>query len=401
VLTLLAALAVCLAPPPKDYRADDYRKDLDFLLDSLRDYGAYVKVDKIDLRAMRIAYEPKFASVKDKPELVHLLEEVVGELHDFHASLGTNNDTSPRLVPSGTDIVGHWKGSVAVIDQVKENSLAAKAGVHPGDEVSQINGLSAREESKKWFGVRKPDARGWDWTLNSALAGTWDHPRNLTFLRKGQTITLTLPTAAKDQNKSPLTVEKRDRGVLYLRVENSLGENELVTAFDKAVPQMRSAQGIVLDLRNTPSGGNSNVARGMMGLFIDRRLPFQRHRAEERDTNTVRDWVEYATPRLSKPIKAKLVVLVSRWTSSMGEGIAIGFDAMHRGTVVGTQMAALRGAVDGVNLPKSNIPVRFPTEQVFHINGTPRHEWLPPVKVLPSATEDAWWVAAKRVLSHS
>jgi len=395
VLTLLAALAVCPAPP------EDYRKDLDFLLDSLRDYGAYVKVDKIDLRALRTAYEPKFASVKDKPELVHLLEEVVGELRDFHASLGTNNDASPRLVPSGTDIVGHWKGSAAVIDQVKENSLAAKAGVHPGDVVSQINGVSAREESKKWFGVRKPDARGWDWTLNSALAGRWDHSRNLTLLRQGQSISLPLPTAAKDQNKSPLTVEKRDHGILYLRVENSLGENELVTAFDKAVPGMRAAKGIVLDLRNTPSGGNSNVARGMMGLFIDHRLPFQRHRAEERDTNTVRDWVEYATPRLSKPIKAKLVVLVSRWTSSMGEGIAIGFDAMHRGTVVGTEMARLRGAVDGVNLPQSNIPVRFPTEQVFHINGTPRHEWLPPVKVVPSATEDAWWVAAKRILSPS
>jgi carboxyl-terminal processing protease len=39
------------------------------------------------------------------------------------------------------------------------------------------------------------------------------------------------------------------------------------------------------------------------------------------------------------------VVLVGRWTASMGEGMAIGLDAMKRATIVGTRMAGLNGAV--------------------------------------------------------
>ena len=77
----------------------------------------------------------------------------------------------------------------------------------------------------------------------------------------------------------------------------------------------------------------------------------------------------------------------------MGEGIAIGFDGMKRGTVVGTPMAGLRGAVDGLDLPHAGFRVFFPTEEVYHVNGTPRHEWLPPVLVRPTKG-DAWWEKA-------
>jgi C-terminal processing protease CtpA/Prc len=135
-----------------------------------------------------------------------------------------------------------------------------------------------------------------------------------------------------------------------------------------------------------------------MGLFISRRMPYQRHVVEERDTDTVRDWVEYATPRLTKPVSARLVVLVNRWTGSMGEGIAIGFDAMKRATVVGTAMAGLRGAVDSTTLPVSGLRVFFPTERLFHVNGTPRHEWLPPARVTPGPG-DPWMTAAEKVLN--
>ncbi|AIE87333.1 S41 family peptidase [Fimbriimonas ginsengisoli] len=395
MVTVVFALASCLAP------AEDHRQDLNFLIDSWRDYGAYVRDDGIDVEALRKAYAPKFASVSGRPALLRALEQVVAELHDFHASLGTNDDASPRLVPSGTDVVGHWEGDKAIVDQVKTESLAARAGVKAGEEITSINRNSVREECRKWLGIRRPDRRAWDWALNSALAGRWNANRILGLRCRGQSRTLTLPTAAKDETMPVLTVEHREGGILYIRIENSLGNDDLIRAFDATTPQMRAAKRIVLDLRNTPSGGNSDVARGIMGLYISHRMPFQRHRVEERSTGTVRDWVEYATPRLKTPVTAKMVVLVGRWTSSMGEGIAIGFDAMHRATVVGTQMAGLRGAVDRFILPQSGIPVAFPTEQVFHINGLPRHEWIPPVRVIPRGNDDVWWFEAKRLLTKN
>lgn len=373
-------------------QVQDYRPDLDFLIDALRQNGAYVVQDHVDLRAIRDAYSARFQRVTDKRELLALLENVVAELHDFHASLGTNNDASPRLVPSGADLYAHWEGDKAVIEQVRSGSLAESAGVAPGAQVLLVDGKPVREGCRSWFGVRTPDKRAWKWALNSALAGRWNRARRLTLLSNGRRREVTLATAAEPKPDGVLKVEHRGK-VLYLRPENSLGESALIGAFEKVVPDMRKASRVVIDLRSTPSGGNTAVARGIIGLFVGKRLPYQRHRVEERETGTVRDWVEYVIPRLEHPIRTPLVVLVGRWTGSMGEGIAIGFDAMHRATVIGTKMARLRGAIERIELPMSRIGVAFPTEQVFHTNGTPRHEWLPPILVEPG-NGDAWWRAA-------
>jgi len=76
-----------------------------------------------------------------------------------------------------------------------------------------------------------------------------------------------------------------------------------------------------------------------------------------------------------------VVVLVDHWTGSMGEGIAIGMDGLKRATVVGTEMARLLGATHPITLPNSGIGVNFPAEKLFHVNGTPREDFVPAVKV--------------------
>ena len=376
----------------------DYSKDLDELTNNLRSYGAFVRSDGIDVKVLNTHYRSWFASIPDREHLLSALEDLVGELHDFHASLGTNNNASPRLVPSGTDLYAVWKNGHAYIDQVQAGSIAEQAKITAGDEIVRIQDQPVRRGAAAWFGVRTPDERGWTWALNSALAGRWNVKRILTIRHAGTLKNIELETTRKVKRTPLLDMGMRPGRILYLRPEDSLGESALIAEFDKAVPWMRKASGIVLDLRNTPSGGTSSVARGIMGEFISHRLPYQRHKVEEFDTKTVRDWVEYATPRLENPVKAKVVVLVGRWTGSMGEGIAIGFDGMHRGTVVGTPMAGLRGAVDSLDLPVSGIRVNFPTEQVFHINGTPRHLWKPSVSI-KFGSKDPWWDAALRILA--
>ncbi len=389
--SILAALAIQSSFP------GDYTKDLHELISAFDQYGAYVHSDGINLKELESRYSSKFLLVKDRDQLLVHLESLVGELHDFHASLGTNNDSSPRLVPSGTDIIARWSGTKAVVEQVRIGSLAMKSGLMPGVEIVQIQGLPVRQASLSWLKERKPDVRGWDWALNSALAGIWNMKRALTVKHGGSVKTIELDTAPTPRSPKVLTYEKRPNGIAYLRPEDSLGQDNLIKEFDALVPELRKAKGIVIDLRNTGSGGTSSVARGMMGLFISKKLPYQRHRVVERETKTVRDWVEYASPRLKLPIKAKLVVLVGRWTGSMGEGIAVGFDAMKRATVIGTGMAGLRGAVDNIELPVSHIRVFFPTEEVFHVNGTPRHEWVPPVGI-KYGSADPWLDAAIREL---
>jgi carboxyl-terminal processing protease len=49
-------------------------------------------------------------------------------------------------------------------------------------------------------------------------------------------------------------------------------------------------------------------------------------------------------------------------------------------------MAKLAGALDEFELPHSRVVVRLPTEQLFHVDGTPREAFVPcPAGVAPDA----------------
>jgi carboxyl-terminal processing protease len=141
-----------------------------------------------------------------------------------------------------------------------------------------------------------------------------------------------------------------------------------------------NTNGLILDLRETPGGGNTTIARAIMGRFTGKDLAYQKHiyTAEERETGIKRSTLEIVSPR-GNIYKKPLVVLVGYWTGSMGEGIAIGFDGMKRATIAGTAMAGLLGEIYTFNLPETGIPFSFPCVQLQHINGTPREDFLPAV----------------------
>jgi carboxyl-terminal processing protease len=65
----------------------------------------------------------------------------------------------------------------------------------------------------------------------------------------------------------------------------------------------------------------------------------------------------------------------------MGEGLAMGFEATKAGTVVGTAMAGLVGATTRIVLPRTGIGISLPYERLYHVNGTPREAYQPPVVV--------------------
>ena len=69
--------------------------------------------------------------------------------------------------------------------------------------------------------------------------------------------------------------------------------------------------------------------------------------------------------------------MVGHWTGSMGEGIAIGFDAMERAKIIGTKMAGLLGAISNFQMSETKIGFQFSTERLYHINGTSREDFIP------------------------
>ena len=113
-----------------------------------------------------------------------------------------------------------------------------------------------------------------------------------------------------------------------------------------------------------------------MGRFVTIRMPYQRGRPVRGEA-----WTREVAPRGPWVYAGPLVVLVGRWTASMGEGMAIGLDGMRRAVVVGTRMAGLNGAVFDLQLPNTGIKLNYAAEKLFHLNGTPREDFVPPVLV--------------------
>lgn len=383
--------------------APQYAEDFDTLWKEIAESYAYFDKKQTDWEQVKRRYRPRTAAITSRAEFIALLERTLEELYDFHCNLNTNTESSPVLVPTDADIWAEWRQGHALIIEVRPDSPASRAGIQAGMEIASINGTGIRQAVNARLGscLRHKDPEAENWALLTLLAGRHNETRRIE-LREGKIVsTKILPvyrrTEATENTSSGLLeyrVLAQHPQVGYIRLNNSLGDNNLIVAFDKALAHLKSTKGLILDMRDTPSGGNTVVARAIMGRFISRSMFYQRHSvpAEERAYGVKRSWIEEVSPRGSFCYNGAVVVLVDHWTGSMGEGVTIGLDAMKRTRTVGTEMARLLGATEGVQLPHSGIRVHFPTEKLFHVNGKPREAFVPQVAVnllSPSARRKA------------
>jgi Peptidase family S41 len=211
-------------------------------------------------------------------------------------------------------------------------------------------------------------------------AGRRDRMRDLTIRSAdGRERRLSLPTlyAAGTGDQPPVSASREEAG-LVIRFNDSLGDRATVAAFDAAMAGARPGEAVILDLTDTASGGNTRVARAVMGWFVDEARPYQIHSlpAEERETGIARQWVEQVLPRAGKRHRGPVTVRVGRWTGSMGEGLAIGMDALGA-RVEGGPMAGLLGAIEDHRLTHSGLVIKLPVERLYAVDGTPREQFSP------------------------
>ena len=415
---LILILSLCASAPAPggaqpSLTRQQYEADFDHLWQNVSDHYAYFDRRETDWAQVREIYRPRIGSVVTRGDFIRLLEDALEELYDFHTHLNTNTPSSARLVPSGADMWAEWRGNRALITEVRPGSPADAAGLQAGMRIVTLNGVAVEEAVRRRLGrsLRTRDREALNWSLRAVLAGRRDEARRLEVL-DGETLR-TMPINDRPPGPTPaanslLGFRRVGRNVGYIRVNNSLGDTGLIRQFDDALARLRDTSGLILDLRDTPGGGNTTIARALMGRFVTRELPYQKHTipAEERVYGVRRSWLELVSPRGEFTYTAPVVVLVNHWTGSMGEGIAIGMDGMKRATVVGARMAGLMGATSRITLPHTGIGVSFPTEKLFHVNGTPREDFVPAVNVDPlkqhsRRTTDAAFETGLRILRRA
>jgi len=375
-LLLLAAVGVRAQAPAIDYAAD--AKALDRIIIENYAYEDHlpggVLPDSPVLAGER-------ASVHDYDSLLHYAEDRVASLADHHAITGSSFKDSWAIIPTYADLWIERRGRDYVIDSVREGSPAAEAGILADDRLVAVGGVPidlAIASFWQALGLPVTRERG-DYAARVLAAGRRDRPRDLTISRHGTDRRFTLQSLYEQHSDQPLlTLSRNNRGRPIIRFNNSLGDQELIAAFDAVMAELPAKAPFLLDLRDTPSGGNTSVARAIMGWFVDRPRSYQLHRlpSEERETGIARQWVEQVLPRPGKRQAALPVVIVSRWTGSMGEGLAIGFAALGA-RVEGTRMAQLKGAVYDFSLPSSGLVVKLPAERLYTVGGLPRERFVP------------------------
>jgi C-terminal processing protease CtpA/Prc len=361
---------------------DDF---LEFWTD-VKDNYAYFHKKQTDWDKVKTVYLPQAQNAKNRNELITVFENALEELYDNHFSLNANIKSSTRLVPTGLDIWAEWINDKVIVTEVRKDFSADKAGVKSGMEIISINGIPIEQAVNSRIGkcINNIDKEVKNYALRQLLAGTYLTQRIIVVKQNSETTTLNLDQANGNltdtyKYNSLLDYKTIDNNIGYIKLNNSLGQTAVIQLFDSALYQLKNTKALIIDLRETPSGGNSIVARGIMSRFITVEMPYQKHILpnEEQEFKIKRSWFEIVSPRGSFTYDKQVIILVNHWTGSMGEGITIGFDALGSAKIVGTKMAGLNGAINGFQTSTAKIPYSFPTEQLHHVNGIPREIFTP------------------------
>ncbi len=350
---------------------------------TLRATYAYLDRDpaEVDVEGLLGRLRTAALATQSAPELRRVLHRGSLALADPHVLVAPLDDDDPNVWPTSADLVVDPGpgGQGLVIGDVRRDSAAAAAGLQAGAPLLAVEGVPIDQAVAAFWGALVPAPTPTQRAFAATLLanGRRTGPRELTVGAPPRRLTLDNPRALARavSARPPLTV-RTVAGVCVLRPENSLGDLALVAAVDTALAGCDHAQGLVLDLRNTPSGGNTDVARGILGHFTDETASYQIHEipAVARRTGVPRRFVEQVLPRAPR-VGGPVVVLAGAWTGSMGEGLVIGMDALGAHTVA-RDMGDLLGALHSFPLEGGAGTLELGAEALFHVDGRPRADFV-------------------------
>lgn len=362
--------------------------------DQFRLFYAYAQRSHIDVDAQLARSRALALKARDRSEFRKILHQTALTFSDPHFIVGRFDETDYSIIPTGSDIATQYVGGRFYVADVRAGSAADEAGIRPGWQIVSADGIDINAAATRPYGKLLPDPtdRQRNYGATLAVSGLRNKPRSLVFEVGGETRTISLPPSyalSKTINAGPLLEMSRKDDIGIIRINNALGNNDLIPAFDRAVQSLADTRAMIIDLRNTPSGGNTEVARSIIGHFVAETRSYQIHEIPsiEREFTVPRRFIEQVKPR-NPQYQKPVVVLAGRWTGSMGEGLVIGLDAAADAYIIASDMADLLGALSNIDLEKSGARMDLGTETLFHVNGTPREDYIADMP-LDSADRDA------------
>lgn len=320
-------------------------------------------------------------AVRDRRSLLAFAERALLLLADHHAIIGGSFADSWAVVPSYSDLWIERVDGDYRITAVRAGSPAEAAGIAPGMSLIAVDTEPVASAVAAFWSDLGADPQVQDGAFAArVLAAGRRNAERVLLVRdaEGRAREHRLPNLYQVRRDLPPVSTAAEGGALVITINDALGDGETIAAFDAAMATASPGQRVVLDLTATPGGGNTSVARGIMGWFAEQPTPYQMHflPGEERESGIARQWAEYVQPRPGKRHAGPVEVRVSRWTGSMGEGLALGMAELGA-CISGGPMAGLLGAIHDLPVGQSDVVVKLPAERLQAIGGTPREAFVP------------------------
>jgi carboxyl-terminal processing protease len=202
-----------------------------------------------------------------------VVKRVTGELYDSHTNLLNGPDGTPRVPPF--DLIVDRGGRVTA---VQADSAAADAGLTIGDTILAVEGVPIEMVARALAPqcLRGPDPAAGLWAVNAAVSGNRGRPRKLT-ARSGVAAPYEVAIPIKQRAALPDVDGRLFEDGIGLITIRSFGDQSAVAAFDAELARMAEARALIIDVRGN-GGGDTAVARPIMGRFITARAPYARMR---------------------------------------------------------------------------------------------------------------------------
>ncbi len=359
---------------------------------TFRLFYAYLETDVLDSEAWFKDVQLQAEQTKTAAEFRDVIRRAAYLFCDPHIVIGPLEDNGLNVFPTSSDLIAELVSGEYVITHVRLGSPAAASDIRPGWKITEIDGQSPEaflEGVLRGFSLDISETQK-AYLITLGLNGRRTGGRGLKFTHEGQIRTVQLESArdfARSLSKQPIVSVKTQGDTAIIRINNALGNNDLIQDFDKALESVKDKPSLVLDLRNTPSGGNTEVGRSLIGHFIKTEQPYQIHEIPslEREFTVPRKFIELVQPREPYFPPENLRVLSGPWTGSMGEGITIGLDAAADATIIASDMGDMLGGLSNRYLKGSDMKLDLATEVLTHVNGTPREDFI--ADIAPATVE--------------
>ncbi|MEJ5168920.1 MAG: S41 family peptidase [Arcobacteraceae bacterium] len=209
-------------------------------------------------------------------------------------------------------VVGMRDAALTVISPI-DDTPAARAGVKASDIIIKINDTSTL-----------------NMTLDEAvnlMRGEAKTKVSITVVRKNEPKPLVFDLERAMIDLKSVKVRPMENGMVYIRV--STFDEKVVSSIKEQLPKhLKSAKGIILDLRNNP-GGALKEAIGLVDLFVDNGVI-----VSQRGRNA-QDEEKYFAKKENTMTKLPMVVLINGGSASASEIVSGALQDHKRAVLVG------------------------------------------------------------------